>query len=171
MAKQLAVVHSASEITTELLSHMPENYVVKGAHGAAMVMLVRGNTVKVAACHWGRCEESNRAKHAAFIAHRCSRWLQMDYGKMWGQTAYSYVRKSCVFESSLLDKAGNAPRDVKVFVVHGKPLFILDVSNRYSVGKGTASRHTVLDLEGNALAAAYGSGSTSCAAAHSQVVR
>jgi len=155
----LAVVNDAAAITPAFLEPMPSEYVVKGAHGSHMLMLVRKGTVRNANCAKGAstCVESRRSQHAAFISATCAKWLSVDYGKKFHESGYSYVRPSCVFERSLLDRAGEVPRDVKVFVVHGKPLFILDVSSRYSIGSSSSNaKHVLVDVKGRALPAAFG---------------
>jgi len=67
------------------------------------------------------CSSSSRSRHARFIAAHCRQWLTVDYGRLYGETSYSSVRRRCVFEASLLDERGNAPRDLKIFVMHGEP--------------------------------------------------
>ena len=64
---------------------------------------------------------------------------------------------SALLIRSLLDAEGVAPRDVKVFLTHGEPLFVMDVANRYSVGAamGGSTRHVLVDTSGRVLPGSY----------------
>jgi hypothetical protein len=64
-----------------------------------------------------------------------------------------------------MDSRGTAPRDLKVFVLHGTPTFIMGVANRFGVQKKTSSRtqHVLVDTAGRALAGAYSRGKNSLA--------
>lgn len=157
----LAAVYDADEITEAFVAKMPREYVVKAAHGAGMVMLVRGEVARDVTC--GRtvskklgCTSKSRSAHARFIGAHCRHWLGVDYGRLYGEKAYSRVRPSCVFEASLLDEVGNAPRDLKVFVAHGEPLFLMDVANRFGLNRSKSTTHVLVDTDGLALPGAYG---------------
>jgi hypothetical protein len=161
----LAIVHDSSEITEKFVEGMPREYVVKGAHGAGMVILVKGDVARSVVCSQNNykygCLATERSAHAKFIAETCRVWLLRDYGKVFGETHYSHVRRGCVFEGSLLDAQGESPRDVKVMVTHGEPLFVMDVANRYGIRQGhtgsnhSSTRHVLLDTAGRVLPGSY----------------
>ena len=46
----LAVVYSSTSVTAALVASMPHAYVVKGAHGAGMVILVKGEVARSVSC-------------------------------------------------------------------------------------------------------------------------
>jgi hypothetical protein len=169
----LNVVRDASAINASFIDRLPTEYVVKAAHGSGMVVLVRGETARNVNCgqkSWhatlrtSDCHSLRRSDHARFVGGWCRRWLRVDYGRLHGEAQYSRVPRSCVFEASLMDARGIAPRDLKVFVLHGTPFFLMDVASRYGVGKRkSATSHVLVDVEGHALAGAYGAGRPSLA--------
>ena len=166
----LAAVRNASEITRDFIATMPHEYVVKGAHGAGMVLLVRGEQARDVTCGATEnragiaCESSSRLLHHHFVASRCRHWLSIDYGRKYGEAPYSHVPPCCLFEASLLDEHGTAPRDVKVFVMHGEPIFLYDTANRFGLNSNQSrTRHVLVDTTGRALPGGYGGNSVSYA--------
>lgn len=166
----LAVVRNASFITDDFVGSLPTEYVVKGGHGSAMVMLVRADRARAVTCGSPErragleCQSTSRREHARFIAGHCARWLRTDYGRKFGEVGYSHVEPSCVFERSLLDDKGGSPRDVKVLVSHGEPLLLMDVVSRFGLhARSGRTRHVLVDTSGKALAGAYGGSADSLA--------
>ena len=129
--RTLFVTDNPGDFTPQLLSSFPSNYVVKATHGSQMTVLVDGNRarcLRVAMAHkrkfCSRWTTLIKEEHAAFIQVNCKRWLEVDFGNISKQPAYSTIRPRCIVEESLVENtSGDSPPDIKVFVVHGRPLF------------------------------------------------
>lgn len=130
--RTLFVTDDPTQFTQELLKSFPNKYVVKATHGSQMTLMVDGNRarcLRVAMAHKRKfCVKWTtlvKEEHAAFIQDNCRRWLEVAFGNISKQPVYSEVSPRCIVEESLVENDGDdSPPDVKVFVVHGRPLFL-----------------------------------------------
>lgn len=149
----LSEVFDAAQITSALIGKMPGEYVIKGYPGARWLMDVRNGTAFHSSCRRERspsCAEPNRSALVGLIADQCRRWLSARRVHKRREADASDGVRRCSFEVLLVDERGSRARSVHVFVLHGKPLFVLDTAERAGP-KLSLSRSTsmLLDVTGH----------------------
>jgi hypothetical protein len=131
VARTLFVTGDANAFTNDLVTALPDKYVVKATHASQMTILMdgqRGNCLRVAKAHkhkfCTRWTVLGKMNHAKFLQENCARWLEIDFGKLTNQRMYSTIPPQCIVEEHLANEQGESPPDVKVYVVHGVPMFM-----------------------------------------------
>lgn len=127
--KTFTSVSNSEDITEELLSSLPNKYVMKGTHGSGMTVIVNGGALK---CH-GMCSirSGTNETRVEFLRKNCGKWLSYDYGRG-GELYYSKIPFNCIFEEFIPQN-----NDYKFHTFHGTPMFIQHDTSRFKGHKRT----------------------------------
>ena len=129
VTKTFTSVSNSEDITEELLSSLPNKYVMKGTHGSGMTVIVNGGALK---CH-GMCSIrfGTNETRVEFLRKNCGKWLSYDYGRG-GELYYSKIPFNCIFEEFIPQN-----NDYKFHTFHGTPMFIQHDTSRFKGHKRT----------------------------------
>lgn len=132
--RTLKVFSRDSEITNDVISTLPKNYVFKANHTSQTIEIIKNG------------------KHLSIDKMRglARSWLKKNQAKVLGEWAYTNIPPR-IFIEEYLDFEGKEPDDYKFFVFNGKVKIIQLDSDRF-----TSHRRNMFDQDWNDLGFEYG---------------
>ena len=134
IAKEYAYVNNSQDITHRLLyTKLPVRYMMKANHMSGGIVLVT-NRYRTK-CLKSPCTKRHPTENTAdYLAKMCQQFLNINYARRTGEIAYQHIPKKCIFEQ-VLDF--EAVQDYKVFMFHGRPMFVGIYKDRFQDGNKT----------------------------------
>lgn len=98
------LIDSFEELTPEIWTSLPEQFVLKANHGCGMIQIIRNKT---------------EAKYDE-VKKESEIWRQTEYFNVGREWVYKNLPRTMLAEKLLTDENGNIPSDYKFFCFHGR---------------------------------------------------
>ena len=136
VAREYLYATDAAQITDAAVARLPARFMMKGAHMSGGVVLVDGDSVKcLKPAEGAPCPKRGPDEPpASYLRRYCAKLLRITYGVRKGEMLYRDVPKGCVLEEQF-DVSGGDFQDYKVWVFHGRVLFVHIDSDRFGTHK------------------------------------
>ena len=122
VAREYDAVDKAEDITSELLTSLPENYFMKATHTSGGLVMVKGEKIK---CFKSPCKkQENGETNVEYLKRLCVLFLSTNYGMDKGELWYGKIAKKCIFEEAFPEAAKASFKDFKVWVMNDKPTLV-----------------------------------------------